>query len=167
MIYGNKCSIWQNELGYWFVKCDFGAQVLKTDCAHSRELAIEEFKQIHSLRKTENPRRLKREGLRGPIPPGAIYVGRPSQWGNPFRIGPDGTRKEVLAKYEQWLLRQEKLFFSLRAELGGRNLVCHCLLDLPCHADILLRYANHKVTSYENKNYASEIASSASPAGPT
>ena len=28
-----------------------------------------------------------------------IYVGRPSPWGNPFRLGPDCTRKEVLAKF--------------------------------------------------------------------
>jgi len=25
-----------------------------------------------------------------------VYVGRPSKWGNPFTIGPDGTRDEVI-----------------------------------------------------------------------
>ena len=28
-----------------------------------------------------------------------VYVGRPSPWGNPFVIGRDGTREEVVAKY--------------------------------------------------------------------
>ena len=37
------------------------------------------------------------------IPAGAIYIGRGSKWGNPFRIGPDGDRATVIAKYERWL----------------------------------------------------------------
>jgi len=28
-----------------------------------------------------------------------VYIGRPSKWGNPFVIGKDGTRKEVVAQY--------------------------------------------------------------------
>ena len=36
---------------------------------------------------------------------GAIgeYIGRPSPLGNPFAIGRDGTRDEVIAKYREWL----------------------------------------------------------------
>ena len=30
-----------------------------------------------------------------------IYIGRPSKWGNPFIIGRDGTRKEVIDKYHK------------------------------------------------------------------
>jgi hypothetical protein len=33
------------------------------------------------------------------MPPNAIYVGRPTKWGNPFRIGVDGSREGVIAKY--------------------------------------------------------------------
>jgi hypothetical protein len=33
------------------------------------------------------------------IPPGAVYIGWPGKWGNPFVIGRDGTREEVVAKY--------------------------------------------------------------------
>jgi hypothetical protein len=29
---------------------------------------------------------------------GAVYIGRGSKWGNPFVIGRDGTRAEVIAK---------------------------------------------------------------------
>ena len=72
--------------------------------------------------------------------PEAIYVGRPSVWGNPFRIGPDGTRDEVVALYAQWLDNQPGLLAQL-GELRGRDLVCWCA-PLPCHADVLLRRAN-------------------------
>jgi hypothetical protein len=33
-----------------------------------------------------------------------IYIGRPSKWGNPFREGEDGTRKEVIDKYRKYIL---------------------------------------------------------------
>ena len=33
----------------------------------------------------------------------AVYIGRGSKWGNPFRIGIDGDRAAVIAKYERWL----------------------------------------------------------------
>ena len=32
-----------------------------------------------------------------------IYIGRPSKWGNPFSIGKDGTREEVIEKYREWI----------------------------------------------------------------
>jgi len=35
--------------------------------------------------------------------PDRIYVGRPSKWGNPFVIGRDGSRDEVIAKYRAWI----------------------------------------------------------------
>lgn len=74
------------------------------------------------------------------ITKGAVYVGRPTKWGNPFKIGRDGTRREVIAKYREWLLDNEALFLDLH-ELKGRDLYCFCS-PLPCHADILLELAN-------------------------
>lgn len=41
------------------------------------------------------------------IPPNSAYIGRPSKYGNPFVIGKDGTREEVIAKYQQWLNSDE------------------------------------------------------------
>jgi len=75
------------------------------------------------------------------IPTGAIYVGRPSKWGNPFIIGRDGTREEVIAKYADWLdgmIYNELLDLD---ELKGKDLVCWCA-PLSCHADILLELSN-------------------------
>lgn len=73
-------------------------------------------------------------------PAGAVYVGRPSKWGNPFAIGVDGTRDDVLVKYMLWLCSEDALMHAL-GELRGKDLVCWCK-PLPCHADILLELAN-------------------------
>jgi hypothetical protein len=72
--------------------------------------------------------------------PGAIYVGRPGPWGNPFAIGRDGNRAQVLALYEQWLASQPQLLARLD-ELRGRDLICWCAPQ-GCHADLLLMLAN-------------------------
>lgn len=69
----------------------------------------------------------------------AVYVGRPTKWGNPFHIGLDGTREEVIDKFECWLLG-EGADLDL-TPLRGKDLVCWCA-PLPCHADVLMKYAN-------------------------
>lgn len=75
------------------------------------------------------------------IPKGAVYIGRPSKWGNPFVIGKDGDRTEVIAKYRQWLLARPELVEAARRELAGRDLVCFCA-PKACHGDVLLEVAN-------------------------
>lgn len=74
-------------------------------------------------------------------PVGAIYVGRPTKWGNPFVIGPDGFREEVIEKYRAWVTQQGLPF----SELCGKDLVCWCA-PLSCHADVLLELANAMTT---------------------
>jgi len=69
-----------------------------------------------------------------------VYVGRPSKWGNPFVIGRDGSRDEVIAKYRAWILRQPALMAALH-ELCGKDLVCWCAPER-CHADVLIELAN-------------------------
>jgi hypothetical protein len=69
-----------------------------------------------------------------------VYVGRPSKWGNPFVIGRDGTRDEVMAKYRDWILRQPALVAALH-ELRGKHLVCWCAPGR-CHAEVLIELAN-------------------------
>jgi len=68
-----------------------------------------------------------------------VYGGRPSKWGNPFAIGRDGTRDEVIAKYRAWLMQQPALLAQL-PELRGKNLVCWCAPQR-CHADVLTEFA--------------------------
>ncbi len=74
------------------------------------------------------------------MPPGAVYIGRPSIWGNPFVIGKDGSRNAVIAKYEAWLLSQSSLVTEL-AQLRGKDVVCWCA-PACCHGDVLVRLAN-------------------------
>src|SRR5437867_12562894 len=59
-----------------------------------------------------------------------VYVGRPSPWGNPFVIGRDGTREEVIAKYAAWVRTQPHLLARI-AVLRGKTLGCWCA-PLPC-----------------------------------
>jgi hypothetical protein len=74
------------------------------------------------------------------VPPGAVYIGRPGKWGNPFIIGRDGTRDEVVAKYRAYLLATPSLMAAL-PELRGKDLVCWCAPEA-CHGDVLLALAN-------------------------
>jgi len=67
------------------------------------------------------------------------YVGRGTKWGNPFRIGWDGNREEVIAKFEAWIKTKPELMAAL-PELRGKVLACHCA-PLPCHANVLLKLA--------------------------
>lgn len=66
-----------------------------------------------------------------------VYIGRPSKWGNPFRIGRDGTRAQVLAKYRTWIRTQPDLLAAL-PELRGKILGCWCAPFNLCHGDILV-----------------------------
>jgi len=87
---------------------------------------------------SEAPRVLnKRNGMRE----GAVYVGRPSRFGNPFVIGRDGDRAAVVARFEASLLANRELLAAVKAELRGKDLVCWCAPEA-CHADVLLRIAN-------------------------
>jgi hypothetical protein len=71
-------------------------------------------------------------------PDDAVYVGRPTKWGNPFYRD---VRWDAIAKYEEWIRSQPWLMAAAKRELRGKNLVCWCA-PKPCHADVLLRIAN-------------------------
>ena len=73
------------------------------------------------------------------VPEGAVLCDRSTKWGNPFIIGRDGTREEVIEKYDEHLY-QSGLAEDLH-ELRGRDLVCHCA-PKPCHCDVLIKRAN-------------------------
>ena len=72
-----------------------------------------------------------------------IYIGRGSKWGNPFKIGKDGDRKAVIAKYREWILTQEHLLKDL-GELKNKKLGCFCWPKL-CHGDILVELINSRL----------------------
>jgi Domain of unknown function (DUF4326) len=64
-----------------------------------------------------------------------IYIGRPSKWGNPFKLHPSETRGETLSRYRRWVVSQPKLMADL-PELIDKTLGCWCA-PKPCHGDIL------------------------------
>ena len=69
-----------------------------------------------------------------------VYIGRPSIWGNPFRIGANSTREEVIAKYRTWIMNQPDLLARL-PELRGKRLGCFCK-PAACHGDVLAELAD-------------------------
>jgi hypothetical protein len=81
-------------------------------------------------------------------PPDAVYIGRPSKWGNPFSHLQNSlaqfrteTREEAIAKYKEWILEKPELIEAAKQELRGRDLVCWCS-PKPCHGEVLLEIAN-------------------------
>lgn len=80
-------------------------------------------------------------------PADAVYVGRPSKWGNPFsHLGgvsaafATASRGEAVAAYRRWLRMHPDLVAAARHELAGRDLVCWCY-PAECHAEVLLQVA--------------------------
>ena len=71
-----------------------------------------------------------------------VYIGRGTVWGNPYRIGRDGTREEVIAKY--WKLRKDDEAFvaAVKEQLKGKRLACHCSPER-CHGLALAYIADN------------------------
>ena len=107
---------------------------------------------------TDSPQRIQRRRTKGwRMPENTVYVGRGSEWGNPFVVGkgfvrptmePGGGEKTGLVTDAADAVRLYRRFLTLgtrvgaRIELRGKNLACWCPLDQPCHADVLLKIAN-------------------------
>lgn len=95
------------------------------------------------------------------MPVGAVYVGRPTVFGNIF----GGAGQEAVRAYREWIIsgiegrpaatghfaggidaaagypRRAAVVDKL-STLKGKDLACWCPLDQPCHADVLLEIAN-------------------------
>ena len=52
---------------------------------------------------------------------GQVFVGRPTKWGNPFVIGRDGSRAEVIAKYRAWVSAQPERCAAETWSAGARR----------------------------------------------
>jgi uncharacterized protein DUF4326 len=84
------------------------------------------------------------------MPANAVYVGRPTKWGNEYVVGTLShddppiplSAEDAVALYWEFQIdqmRNDGIDFN---ELRGKDLVCWCALDQPCHADVLLELAN-------------------------
>lgn len=99
-------------------------------------------------------RRIQRQRTKGwRMPEGAVYVGRPSRWGNPYRREDyDGYYDEaaipalMVSDFRGGCINRTFIaelpeypsIDTIRKALRGRDLACWCPLDQPCHADVLL-----------------------------
>jgi hypothetical protein len=104
------------------------------------------------------PQRIQRRRTKGwRMPEGAVYVGRPTEWGNPWTVGwlvlTTAQTAPGLERVQEFVLTPDlavalyRAAFTpdlddIRRDLAGRDLVCWCPLDQPCHADVLLELAN-------------------------
>lgn len=77
------------------------------------------------------------------IPEDAVYIGRPSFWGNPFVLDKDGDREEIIEKYTTWLLSRPDIISKAKKELKGKYLICFCA-PLMCHGHVLEYFANEE-----------------------
>ncbi len=78
-----------------------------------------------------------------------VLIDRTTKWGNPFVLGTDGTRSEVIAKYRDYLLTNKPLMAAL-PELRGKTLGCWCA-PRPCHGDVLQELANAPASLFGKK----------------
>lgn len=90
------------------------------------------------------PKRFQVKRTKGwKMPADAIYVGRPTKWGNPFKMSAKVPREKAVALYEDRLRKMAaKDRKALLEPLRGKRLGCWCPPGEPCHADVLLKWAN-------------------------
>lgn len=93
------------------------------------------------------------------------YIGRPHALGNPFKIGPHGTRDEVIALYRTWFLghmndhegadadrpmsvEQTAVYdLMLLAEAGDLTLICWCA-PMACHGDVIKEWMDRNLAAH-------------------
>lgn len=73
-----------------------------------------------------------------------VFIGRPTALGNPFVIGRDGTREEVIAKYRTWLWSEwnraglaSDVWYAINRLNDSDTLGCFCK-DEACHGDVIV-----------------------------
>jgi hypothetical protein len=85
------------------------------------------------------------------MPENTVYVGRPTIWGNPYRVSRYVPPEMAVDAYKRLLdspfgrNHLATIRPLLIKELAGKDLACWCPLDQPCHADILLEIANEPI----------------------
>ena len=86
--------------------------------------------------KCYSPPELYLRHIKTPNSSNAVYIGRPSVWGNPFSVQKHG-RAGAIKKYESYLF-SSGLYKQLE-KLRNVEIICHCY-PLPCHGDVILKY---------------------------
>jgi hypothetical protein len=71
-----------------------------------------------------------------------VKICRGTIFGNPYVIGRDGSREEVIRKYRQWFYQvlKDEYFREALIKLKGKRLGCFCKqpdTEVACHGDII------------------------------
>lgn len=74
-------------------------------------------------------------------PADAVYVGRPTKWGNPYAMRNESDRERVCEAFEQHALKRLETDPHWLDPLRGKDLICFCA-PKRCHAETLIRLAN-------------------------
>lgn len=74
-----------------------------------------------------------------------VYIGRGTVWGNPYQIGQDGDRDEVIRKFaydfDRGFLKVHQNFEKHLSHIKGKVIACHCK-PAACHGDVIAAYVN-------------------------
>ena len=84
-----------------------------------------------------------------------VYIGRGSPFGNPYVIGVDGTREEVISKYIEYFnarVEQEEDFKKSVLALKGKRLACFCH-PKACHGDVIIKYLEDGALDIETNTF--------------
>ena len=88
-------------------------------------------------------KRFQRKRTRGwKKPDNSVYVGRPTKFGNPYKLSKNLTREEAVGNFEIYLRNNTELLIAVKEELCGKDLLCWCRKDELCHADIIIKICN-------------------------
>jgi len=67
-----------------------------------------------------------------------VYIGRPTVFGNPFAIGKNGTREDVIRKYEEYARKNPSLLNFISLLTKDCVLACWCSPNA-CHGDVIIK----------------------------
>jgi hypothetical protein len=74
-----------------------------------------------------------------------VYIGRGTIWGNPYQMGVDGDRDEVIRKFkydfENGMLKASNDLEKNLDIVRGKVIACHCK-PAACHGDVIAAYLN-------------------------
>lgn len=74
-----------------------------------------------------------------------VYIGRGTIWGNPYQMGVDGDRDEVIRKFkydfENGMLKASTDLEKNLDIVRGKVIACHCK-PAACHGDVIAAYLN-------------------------
>ncbi len=111
---------------------------------YTKKISLFDYKNATLLLHSRTTKLHKRVGRRK-ISPKLVYIGRPSKWGNPFKVSKDRTAQEAVELYKEYI---ENADLPIN-ELWNRDLACWCgewILgtepEIDCHGVVLMQLAS-------------------------